>query len=62
MVKGPIKKEDYTKMVNLLNQLEKEPNAAPFLEPVDWKALDLQDYPKIVKRPMDISTIKNNLK
>lgn len=62
MVKGPIKKEDYSKMLNLLNQLEKEPNAAPFLEPVDWKALDLQDYPKIVKRPMDISTIKNNLK
>lgn len=62
MVKGPIKKEDFNKMLMLLNQLEKETNAAPFLEPVDWKALGLQDYPKIVKKPMDISTIRNKVK
>lgn len=54
MVKGPIKKEDFNKMLTLLNQLEKETNAAPFLEAVDWKALGLVDYPKIVKKPMDI--------
>lgn len=62
MSKTQIKKEDHPKLLNLLQQLEKEPNAAPFIEPVDWKALDLQDYPKIVKKPMDISTIREKLK
>jgi hypothetical protein len=62
MAKGPLKKEDYAKMAALLGQLEKEPNAAPFLEPVDWKALGLQDYPKIVKNRMDISSIRMKLK
>lgn len=32
-----------------------------FLDPVDWKALQLYDYPSIVKRPMDLSTVKKNL-
>lgn len=62
MVKANIKKEDHAKMGALLNQIEKEPNAAPFMEPVDWKGLDLQDYPKIVKKPIDLSTIRNKLK
>ena len=30
----------------------------PFHYPVDWKALFLLDYPKIVHYPMDLSTIK----
>lgn len=62
MAKAAIKPEDIQNLMALLNQIEKEPKAQPFLEPVDWKALDLQDYPKIVKRPIDISTIKNSLK
>lgn len=49
-------------MLPFLNQLEKEPNVGPFLEPVDWKALGLQDYPKIVKKPMDLRTIRENVK
>ncbi|ORX83855.1 Bromodomain-containing protein [Basidiobolus meristosporus CBS 931.73] len=35
--------------------------AYPFLEPVDWKAMNLPDYPTIIKNPMDLSTIKKNL-
>lgn len=62
MAKGTIRREDYSKLLNLLGHIEKEPNAAPFLEPVDWKNLGLNDYPKIVKRPIDLGTIKNNLK
>lgn len=57
-----MKKEDFSKMIALISQIEKEPNSQPFLDPVDWKALDLQDYPKIVKKPMDLSTIKNRIK
>lgn len=49
-------------MLAFLNQLEKEPNIGPFLEPVDWKALGLQDYPKIVKKPMDLRTIREKVK
>jgi hypothetical protein len=31
-----------------------------FREPVNWKALNLFDYPKIITNPMDLSTIKSN--
>jgi bromodomain-containing factor 1 len=30
--------------------------------PVDWKAWNLPDYPIIVKRPMDLGTIRKKLK
>ena len=33
----------------------------PFRAPVDWKALGLYDYPTVVKRPMDLGTIKRNI-
>lgn len=36
-------------------------NCAPFLEPVDWKELELNDYPDVIKNPMDIGTLKQNI-
>lgn len=30
----------------------------PFLEPVDYKAWNLPDYPLVVKHPMDLGTIQ----
>ena len=33
----------------------------PFRQPVDPVALNILDYPKIIKRPMDISTIQMKL-
>ena len=30
----------------------------PFLAPVDWKAWGLDDYPIIVKHPMDLSKVE----
>ena len=33
-----------------------------FREPVNYVALGLTDYPKIVKKPMDLSTVYENLK
>ena len=62
MVKDHIKKEDYSLLVGLLNKIEKEPTSGAFIDPVDWKAMNLLDYPKIVTRPMELSTIRNNLK
>ncbi|KAG7450287.1 Bromodomain-containing protein, partial [Guyanagaster necrorhizus] len=35
--------------------------ASPFYEPVDWVNLDLPTYPKIVKKPMDMSTMRKKL-
>jgi hypothetical protein len=33
-----------------------------FLQPLDYKSLGLDDYPLIIKKPMDLSTVKKNLK
>ena len=33
----------------------------PFLEPVDWKDLELDDYPLVIKNPIDLGTIKQKL-
>ncbi|CAL1696537.1 unnamed protein product [Somion occarium] len=35
--------------------------AHPFYEPVDWIKLDIPSYPKIIKRPMDLSTMRRKL-
>ena len=32
-----------------------------FREPVDWKGLMLFDYPRIIKRPMDLGTVKRKV-
>jgi len=45
----------------MLKALQKNPLAYPFLQPVDWKALQLPTYPKIVKRPMDLGTVEQRL-
>ena len=31
---------------------------ADFLKPVPWKEWNLSDYPIIVKKPMDLGTVK----
>ena len=41
-----------------LKTLMRSPAATPFLLPVDWKALKLPTYPKIVKNPMDLGAAK----
>ncbi|TFK57425.1 Bromodomain-containing protein [Heliocybe sulcata] len=35
--------------------------ASPFYEPVDWVKLDIPAYPKIIKKPMDMSTMRSKL-
>ena len=36
-------------------------DADPFLNPVDWKNMNLLDYPKVVKTPMDLGSVKQKL-
>ena len=42
--------------------MEKEEEAYDFLAPVDFKALGLDDYPHIIKNPIDLGTIGKKLK
>jgi len=44
--------------VQIIHEISKKPEAEPFREAVDWKSLGLYDYPKIIKRPMDLGTIE----
>ncbi|CAJ1350378.1 unnamed protein product [Effrenium voratum] len=46
---------------DLLSKLSLEPQAAPFLVPVDWQKLGLDDYPDIVQNPVDLHTIRKRL-
>jgi len=36
-------------------------NAGPFSIPVDYVALGIPDYPRIIKKPMDLGTVQTNL-
>jgi bromodomain-containing factor 1 len=48
----------------LLNDLHKKhlwTVASPFYEPVDWMKLDIPTYPKIIKKPMDLGTMRRKL-
>lgn len=53
--------EALRRMAKLVNWLFNKPDAAPFTEPVDWRSMELFDYPKIVKKPMDLGTVKRKL-
>jgi len=47
--------------LSVLRAMQRNPDANPFLMPVDWKALKLPTYPKIVKNPMDLGTVEQKL-
>ncbi|KAJ3159722.1 hypothetical protein HDU86_001372 [Geranomyces michiganensis] len=53
--------EEQKMCADVLKSLSAHPSAAPFLLPVDPVALNIPNYPLIVKRPMDISTIRKKL-
>ncbi|CAM9323951.1 unnamed protein product [Chrysoparadoxa australica] len=48
-------------MAQLVQNLVSRVASAQFREPVDWRAMDLDDYPKVVKRPMDLGTVRRKL-
>ncbi|KAH9487146.1 Bromodomain-containing factor 1 [Psilocybe cubensis] len=49
------------KILQELNRKTHASYAYPFYEPVDWQKLEIPSYPKIIKRPMDLSTIRKKL-
>ncbi|TFY59503.1 hypothetical protein EVJ58_g5736 [Rhodofomes roseus] len=49
------------KVLKELNKKSLYNIAHPFYEPVDWLKLEIPQYPKIVKKPMDLATMKRKL-
>jgi len=45
----------------LLQSFIQRMDAEPFRAPVAWKDLGLFDYPQIIKKPMDLGTVKKNV-
>ncbi|CAO3598914.1 unnamed protein product [Absidia cylindrospora] len=45
----------------VVRNLKKHRDAAPFLRPVDYKNMNVPDYPAIVSRPMDLNTVDRKL-
>ena len=60
--KGGLSKDHVAKALSMVAYLEKRPEALEFLKPVDYKSCGLDDYPLIIKNPMDLSTIKKKVK
>ena len=60
--KCEITDEDIEKLEKIFNIIEKDKHSYDFLAPVDYKALNILDYPKIITHPMDLGTVKKKLK
>jgi hypothetical protein len=70
---NPIQKNDSRVLENAINQIIKHKSSFDFRQPVDYVgsnctdpylifiAFGLLDYPKIIKKPMDLGTVKGNL-
>jgi hypothetical protein len=59
--KSEIRKDDHNRLKECLNEIEEDPKSYEFREPVPWKELGLTDYPEIIKKPMDLRTVRKNL-
>jgi len=53
--------EETKKLEKVFDTIEKDGQAYEFLQPVDYVALNILDYPKIITHPMDLGTVKKNL-
>lgn len=56
--KSGLTKDESSKLKAIIEELEKDERAFDFLEPVDYIKLGLEDYPKIVSKPMDLASVK----
>lgn len=50
-----------SRLKQMVTNFMAQPRCAPFCQPVDWKALGLDDYPEIIPSPMDLGTILQQL-
>lgn len=56
-----IKVEHKDQLKLVIAELKKDQNSIVFHEPVPWQAMGLTNYPLIIKKPMDLSTLRKNL-
>lgn len=54
--------EDAEKANDLVEYLYNKKEVGPFYKPVAYKKLGLDDYPSIIKKPMDLGTVRRKLK
>ena len=53
--------EPIKRITKIVNSLLANQDCAPFREPVDWRGLELFDYPQIITNMMDLGTVKRRL-
>mmetsp|Transcript_17989 Transcript_17989/g.41471 ORF Transcript_17989/g.41471 Transcript_17989/m.41471 type:complete len:265 (-) Transcript_17989:310-1104(-) len=61
MPPAPGQDEPLKRITKIVNSLLANQDCAPFREPVDWRGLELFDYPQIITNMMDLGTIKRRL-
>ena len=59
--KNEITNDEIKKLEKIFDTIERDNQAYEFLAPVDYVALNILDYPKIITHPMDLGTVKKNL-
>lgn len=59
--KTKIDRDINKKLHKILNNLINDVDSSEFRKPVYYKALGLEDYKKIIKKPMDLNTARRNL-
>ncbi|PVZ98844.1 hypothetical protein BB558_005149 [Smittium angustum] len=60
--KKRLSKEQHKYCIAMLRSLKRHRDAGPFVKPVDIVALQILDYPNVVKEPMDLGTVESKLK
>lgn len=61
MLSDPINKDHLPRLKKMFEEIEENPSSYEFRDPVPWKDLGLNDYPEIIKKPMDLSSCRKNL-
>ena len=57
-----ITNDDLKRIEKVFTSMKNDPQAYDFLAPVDYEALNLLDYPTIIKHPMDLGTVEQKVK
>lgn len=53
--------EALNKLSKMVASFVSRNDSGPFREPVDWRGLELWDYPQIISKMMDLGTIQRKL-
>ena len=56
-----IENDKINRINGIINLLEKDTSCYEFKFPVNWKKLGINHYPRLIKKPMDLSTIKKKI-